>query len=180
MEDAVTAAVSNLAVSEEGPVELPPSGAAHGAPLPDSECLATMEELTEENYVEFQSSPSLRWSACLFSEPVVRRLLAKQFEEYVAGVRKADCAADLRRRIGKGPPIYIEDKHALPLPEGDDCVVRLWFASDGKEYSAKLVGALEGEARQKLWDELKAFLGGEEAEEETEEKGTGKEADAKA
>ena len=96
----MTAAVSNLAVSEEGPVELPPSGAAHGAPLPDSECLATMEELTEENYVEFQSSPSLRWSACLFSEPVVRRLLAKQFEEYVAGVRKADCAADLRRRIG--------------------------------------------------------------------------------
>lgn len=39
--------------------------------------------------------------------------------------------------------MYIEDRHALPLPEGDTAVVRLWFASDGNEYSAKLAGAVE-------------------------------------
>ena len=109
---------------------------------------------------------------------MVRNLLLRQFGDYVAAVRKADCAADLRRRLGKGPPVWIEDKHALPLPKGDTHVVRVpppdyappastprhrpthlphlfpmrqvrvWFASDGAEYSAKLVGALEGEARQ--------------------------------
>jgi len=32
-------------------------------------------------------------------------------------------------------------------------------ADKGHEYTAKLKGALEGEERQKLWDELAAFLG---------------------
>ena len=32
------------------------------------------------------------------------------------------------------------------------------FASDGIEYSARLEGALEGEARQQLWDELASFV----------------------
>lgn len=89
---------------------------------------------------------------------MVRSLLRTQFRDYVEAVRKADCAADLKRRIGSGPPIWVADKHAMPLPEGDTHVERLWFAGDGHEYCAKLAGALEGEARQKLWDELAAFL----------------------
>ena len=30
-----------------------------------------------------------------------RSLIHRQFDDYVTGVRKADCAADLKRRIGE-------------------------------------------------------------------------------
>jgi hypothetical protein len=87
-------------------------------------------------------------------------LLAEQFHQYVERVKKTDCQAELKRLLAKGPPIYIEDKHALPLDDsiGDTHVVQLWFARDNQEVSAKLMGAVEGEERQVLWDELKQFV----------------------
>ena len=87
-------------------------------------------------------------------------MLAEQFQQYIDRVTKTDCQAELKRLLAKGPPIYLEDKHALPLDEsiGDTHVVKLWFARDNREVSAKLTGALEGEARQALWDELKQFV----------------------
>ena len=50
-------------------------------------------------------APSNRWHPCKYSTDVVRRFLRTQFDEYAAGVRKADCHAELRRRLGKGPPV---------------------------------------------------------------------------
>jgi hypothetical protein len=102
---AVTDAVGSLAVSD-GLVKLEPSGHQHGKPTADLECLCTMEEITDEagNYCEFQTSPSMRWLPALFSSDVIRSLVLRQFDDYVAGVRKADCAADLKRRIGACPP----------------------------------------------------------------------------
>ena len=113
-------------------------------------------------------APSNRWHPCKYSTDVVRRFLRTQFDEYAAGVRKADCHAELRRRLGKGPPvcpptiltltltltltrtltltltvtptltltlwlyllcqIWLEDKHALPVPEDDTHVCRVWSA----------------------------------------------------
>jgi hypothetical protein len=51
----------------------------------------------------------------------------------------------------------------MPLPLDDSIwatphVVQLWFARDNQEVSAKLMGAVEGEERQVLWDELKQFV----------------------
>ncbi len=59
-----------------------------------------------------------------------------------------------------GPPVYLSDKHGLPIDEseGDTYVIKLWYASDGKERSAKLKDALEGKERDDLWAELNKFL----------------------
>lgn len=124
---------------------LPPSGDAHGAPPAEWECMCTMEDITLENanYCEYQTAPSMAWHPSKFAADIVKRLITHQFAEYIAGVQKADCQADLRRRIAKGPPIWVEDKHALPIPEGDTHICRVWMASDGVEYSAKLVGCKE-------------------------------------
>lgn len=74
-------------------------------------------------------------------------------------MKETDCQAELRRLLARGPPIYIQDGHALPLiHESDTHVVRLWFASDGQERSAKLQGAVEGEEREALWNQLKEFI----------------------
>ena len=124
---------------------LDPSGDEHGKPKPDMECLATMDDITEEdgNYCEYQTAPSGRWHPALYSASVVRRFILNQFSEYLSGVRKADCEADLKRRLAKGPPIWVEDKHGLPIPEDDTHICRIWLAEDGHEYSAKLAGCVE-------------------------------------
>ena len=59
-----------------------------------------------------------------------------------------------------GPPVWISDKHAMPLPAESKAthVCALWFMNGNRTESAKLDGALEGEARQKLWDDMKNFM----------------------
>ena len=126
-----------------------PTNDEHGTPDEGMECMATMEDITEEdkNYCEYQTMPSGRWHKSLYSSGVVRRLILTQFSEFLAGVQKADCEADLKRRLAKGPPVWVEDKHALPIPEDDTHICRIWLAEDGKEYSAKLKDCVEVRAR---------------------------------
>ena len=100
---------------------------------------------------------------------IMHQLLKTQFHSYIERVKKTDCQAELRRLLADGPPIFIFDKHALPLEEGDLHVINLWFASTNQEQSAKLDGAVEGKEREELWEELKEFIiveGKEEGDEE--------------
>ena len=109
--------------------------------------------------VEYQSYPSLKWKPCLYEKTIVEKLLAEQFTTFVERVKKTDCQAELRRLLAAGPPIWLEDSHALPLAEeGDTHVVQLWFAEGNEEVSAKLTGAVEGAERDQLWSELKKFI----------------------
>ncbi|KAL3798980.1 hypothetical protein HJC23_005119 [Cyclotella cryptica] len=146
----------------------------HGSPTEGMCCLCTMEDITDEdeNYVEFQSYPSMKWKPAQFELCVVQQLLDTQFEQYIKSVKTTDCQATLRRLLKNGPPIYISDKHGFPLEEGDTHVCTLWFAIDGQERTAKLKGAVEGEEREALWKELNEFLiedGKEEGDDDTEE-----------
>mmetsp|Transcript_9102 Transcript_9102/g.11212 ORF Transcript_9102/g.11212 Transcript_9102/m.11212 type:complete len:157 (-) Transcript_9102:243-713(-) len=130
----------------------------HGEPFEGMCCLCTMEDITKENYVEFQSYPSMKWKPALFELCVVQQLLDEQFNNYIEKVKKSDCQAELRRLLTSGPPIYVSDKHAFPLDEGDAHVLKLWYAIDGKERSAKLKDSVEGAERDKLWESLKKFI----------------------
>lgn len=124
------------------------------------ECLATMEEITVEqgNFCEYQTHPSGLWHSSLFSASVVQHLQQTQFEQYIQAVQKSDCKAELRRLLEKGPPVWIEDQHALKIPENDSHVCKLWFAQTNEEVSALLHGAVQGEDRKRLWDELNLIL----------------------
>mmetsp|Transcript_32150 Transcript_32150/g.58919 ORF Transcript_32150/g.58919 Transcript_32150/m.58919 type:complete len:160 (+) Transcript_32150:210-689(+) len=134
----------------------------HGSPTDGMCCLCTMEDITDEdeNYVEYQSFPSMKWKPAQFELCVVQQLLDSQFEQYIDRVKKTDCQAELRRLLKTGPPIYVSDKHAFPLDDenNDTHVCKLWYALDGKERSGKLKGALEGDERDALWEELKEFI----------------------
>mmetsp|Transcript_2654 Transcript_2654/g.4295 ORF Transcript_2654/g.4295 Transcript_2654/m.4295 type:complete len:161 (+) Transcript_2654:73-555(+) len=152
---------------------------SHGKPTEGMMCLCTMEDITEEdqNYVEYQVSPSMIWKPALFEASIVDQLLADQFHQYVERVKKTDCQAELKRLLLAGPPIYISDKHALAIntDDNDDYVCRLWFARNGgQEVSAKLNGAVEGDERETLWEELKQFIvleGKEEGDDDEDEEG---------
>ena len=100
----------------------------------------------------------MKWKPCLYEKVIVEKLLSEQFTTFVERVKKTDCQAELRRLLASGPPIWLEDKHALPLDEGDTNVIQLWFAQDDTLISAKLKGALEGQERDELWNELKKFI----------------------
>ncbi|KAL3772461.1 hypothetical protein ACHAW5_007316 [Stephanodiscus triporus] len=151
----------------------------HGRPPEGMCCLCTMEDITEEdqNYVEFQSYPSMKWKPAQFELCVVQQLLDTQFDQYISRVKTTDCQAELRRLLKDGPPVYVSDKHAFPLDENDTHVCRLWFALDGRERDAKLRGAVEGEERDALWKELNEFIievGKEEGDDvEEDERGPG-------
>ena len=88
----------------------------------------------------------------------ILQLLESQFDQYIDRVKKTDCQAELRRLLAKGPPIYISDEHGLTLDDADEYVTKLWFASDGKERSAKLKNSVEGKEREELWESLNKFL----------------------
>mmetsp|Transcript_27981 Transcript_27981/g.34529 ORF Transcript_27981/g.34529 Transcript_27981/m.34529 type:complete len:154 (+) Transcript_27981:231-692(+) len=130
----------------------------HGKPTEFMSCLVTMEDITDENYVEYQCYPSMKWKPAQFEQSVVEQLLESQFQAYIDRVKKTDCQAELRRLLEKGPPVYIYDQHGLALDDDEEYVVTLWFANDGQERSAKLKNAVDGEERQKLWDSLNKFL----------------------
>jgi hypothetical protein len=130
----------------------------HQKPKEGMVCLVTYEDITEENYVEYQVYPSLKWKPALFEQCVVEQMLNDMFQQYIDRVKKTDCQAELRRLLEKGPPIYISDEHGLPLEEGEEHIIRLWFSSDNIIRSAKLNGSKEGEERQLLWDELNQFI----------------------
>ena len=100
----------------------------------------------------------MKWKPALYERSVVEQLLQDQFQQFIERVKETDCQAELRRLLQTGPPIYIQDKHAFPLEEGDTHVVKLWFAADRQERSAKLQGAVEGDEREKLWQELNQFI----------------------
>ena len=125
--------------------------------------------------VEYQTYPSMTWHPCFYERSVVEHLLKTQFGAFLERVKKTDCQAELRRLLKDGPPIWLSDQHALPLPgakkgdeeteeeETDDTVkdthvCALWYAADDTVVPAKLEGAVEGDDRENLWNELRRFL----------------------
>ena len=114
-------------------------------------------------------SSSMLWYPSKYSAEVVQELIDTQFKNYVDNVQKSDCARELRRLLTAGPPIWLADKNALPLSEGESHICKVWFSKDNREVTAQLKGAVTGEERQALWDNLKQFLEIAEAERRKEE-----------
>ena len=96
---------------------------------------------------------------------------------YLADVEKAakDCAAAVKRLVTKGPPVYLSDtnqRDATPLVDGETHVESFWYMSSNRIVSGKLQGALEGKARDSLWDSQKETLAAMEAAEAADKKPT--------
>jgi len=132
----------------------------HGSPTEGMTCMCTWEDIDADSYVEYQSFPSMKWSVAKFGEPAIRELRRTQYTSYIENVQKSDCIKEFTRLMACGPPIWITDKHGLPLPEdeNDTHVINLWFMNGDKTETGKLDGSLDGEERQKLWDEMKSFM----------------------
>jgi hypothetical protein len=135
----------------------------HGTPAANMMCMCTWEEITSESYVEYQVYPSMKWYPSKFGEAAVRELLNTQYTTYIENVQKSDCIKEFTRLMKCGPPVWLSDQHGLPLPDEVNSdtsshIINVWFMNGDKTETAKLKGALEGEERQALWDEMKLFM----------------------
>eukprot|EP00042_Codosiga_hollandica_P020969 m.70479 g.70479 ORF g.70479 m.70479 type:complete len:149 (-) comp50141_c0_seq1:124-570(-) len=124
---------------------------------PSGACMCCYDDLEAGNYVEYNTSDASPWLPSKYCSVCLQMLMDSKFESYVSAVAKSTCEAELRRLMLKGPPVWIDDPIGLPVGEGEH-VHSLWFSEDNSIRSAKVKGALEGDARQKLWDEQKEFL----------------------
>jgi len=133
---------------------------SHGVPAEGMTCMCTWDEIDAESYVEYQVAPTGKWYPSKFGEMAVRELKKTQYTSYIENVQKSDCIKEFTRLMACGPPVWIADQHGLPLPEDGSGthIVQLWFMIGDKTENSKLEGALEGEERQKLWDEMKSFM----------------------
>jgi hypothetical protein len=136
------------------------SSDSHLTPDGSSDCVFCCESLTQENYVEYRAIPNGPWLPSVYCELCIQmNFIEKQWQTYLDNIDKADCAAALRRVIGQPPPMNVKDA-GLPCKDNglNEEVQLFWFASDGETHSAKLVGSLEGQAREEFWAEKKAIL----------------------
>lgn len=121
------------------------ASAAHQTPAPGSTCLCCFEDLTTENYVEYQPyTDKTSWSPSAYCQSCVEYLLSTQFKLFQDNWAKTTCKAEQRRLITRGPPVNLRDDKALPCPDNTE-VHLLWYSSDNTVKIAKLTGSFEGE-----------------------------------
>jgi hypothetical protein len=90
----------------------------------------------------------------------LEKFITEKFSEFTAAIAKADCKAELRRRLKVGPPAWVWDNDGLPIPDGDTHIDRVWYAEDKKEFSARLIGSHtpDSRAHEKLWNKLSLVM----------------------
>ena len=93
----------------------------------------------------------------MICEDCVETFIKNSMPIYLDNLLKADCRASQLRVLAMGPPIYVKDDSVFPCPE-DQHIDRFWYSSTQEEKSAKVEGCLEGEAREKWWNEMKEIL----------------------
>jgi len=134
------------------------SDSKHGSIKEGSTCASCWDDMSTENYVEYREQEDGLWLPSGFCQECIGMLLSSQYEKYCETLASTKCKAEQRRLLDRGPPINIFDKTALPCSGGDYAEVNaLWYMSDGEIHSAKLKGSLEGEDREKFWEEQKSF-----------------------
>ena len=121
----------------------------------NTDCLCCLEEITKSNFVKYKFDlEAEEWLESKYCKDCVILLLNTQWKTYLDGL-KDDCKKTVKNLIISGPPINIKDKDGFPGEDNKEVQI-LYY--DDSEQRAKLNGTLEGEDREKYWNELKSLL----------------------
>lgn len=126
-------------------------------------CLLEFEQPVYYRYVmdETPNQPS-DWIKSNFCWDTISVILKQRYKDYIDTIYKSKCKKTLGEMIVNGPPIWFKDA-ALPVPEGAHVshflVVTFSFENVHEvEISAMYEGAVIGEERQQLWDNLRTVV----------------------
>jgi len=135
----------------------------HKEPVEGNTCACCWDDICQSNYVEYRSHESGDWLSSGYCQSCLQHLIQTQWQVYISSLEKSTCRAEMKRLLGRGPPINLRDPKALPCPN-DGEVFEVWFMSDGAIHSAKLDGSLLGEDRDIFWREKLEFFPEEESD----------------
>lgn len=100
----------------------------------------------------YKHSGSNIWHDSAYCWACIKHMLDSRFQDYIDTVEESRCKKTVNAAIEAGPPIWIEDK-GLPVPDGEH--VAEIQTPEGDVHSAVYTGAVQGEARYQLWEELR-------------------------
>lgn len=126
-----------------------------------SECVACWDDLTDETRCHFRAKPSPDALVYVsgFCWSCATQQVADYYVRWKKSVDEADCAAMLRRQIGKGPPSsYADADPSLVLTDEERAdLYQCQVSNDGKEWISGMLG--EGpknpEEKEALWAQLR-------------------------
>jgi hypothetical protein len=85
---------------------------------PDGDCAVCCEDLTSDNFVEYQASAGSEWLKAPYCEGCIESyFVEKLWQKYMDDLAKADCAAALKRVLTTPPPMNVRD---AGFPCGDN------------------------------------------------------------
>lgn len=116
-----------------------------------SYCQCCYDELNKDNSAKYTDKKGGDKMDSIFCRECIEIVLDTQWNTYVNLIKKADCAAALKRAIDIGPPTNLRDPKAFPCDNKSKEVYTFYYGKRKK--SAKLKGSLEGEERMKWWNE---------------------------
>lgn len=118
-------------------------------------CTFCWDDFGESNTCYYRTNNNPDWTISKWCIICVNGYIATQHQAWIENVKNATCPKELQRLIDIGPPIWINDKSTFPVSDGDH--IREFKHGD-TVISARLHGAVEGEARDRLWDEMRAVM----------------------
>lgn len=134
----------------------------------EKECIICCDDLDEHTLLQYRKNNSDTWFNTNVCSNCVLYMKDTQFSNYVEKVKMTDCKKELKQLLDKGPPIWTSDPNIFDQvnyepdqielegqgqQEQQEHVVELKY--NGVIMSAKLTGALEGNERLELWNNLK-------------------------
>ena len=124
-------------------------------------CQCCFDEITEEdNMVKYQINQNPEWLISNYCETCVDYLQNKSWKIFTDSVEKADCRKALQKILEVGPPINLRDRAGFPNPNDNNLLTeidKLYYCSEKKEKSAKVIGSLIGVEREKYITFLENF-----------------------
>lgn len=118
-------------------------------------CLSCYGDFSEVESFEYNDSPNSEWRKAPYCIECFNHIKSTQFKKYKKSVDTADCVAALRRCVQEGPPVNVRDKGFKCNNENGEVYQ---YKYNGNIHSAKLEDSIEGEERQKWWDDMKSAL----------------------
>lgn len=118
-------------------------------------CSFCWDDLSDDNMCSYRTFLKKEWLPSAWCVTCVKAYLGTQHQAWIDGVRNATCPKELQRLIDVGPPIWLHDAKTFVVPEGDHLYE---FNHNNETFSARLVNAVEGADREKLWNEMRAVM----------------------
>ena len=116
------------------------------------ECAICYDSLDATNQIKYKKEGS-DWFDANFCSTCILYMRDTQYSNYIEKVRTTDCKSELTRLLEQGPPIWLFDSKMFPEVSESEHVSELQY--DGTVVSAKLIGAMEGDERTKVLEELR-------------------------